>query len=639
MLKKMKISSQLKLLNAIGISFLLLLVVSGYTALTDIGNNINKIKTDNKLIEEQTLVLNNIIKSIKQNITLTKMEAFESIVAKKPVRKNTNYLNALKNTNKDIDNFKKFLNKHKKNKKSLHEAHASIKKDFKTYRLILEVLQEEIEEDEEYGREILADEVRPIEAKLFVLINKLTSTVSKKFDAKFDAMSKYINKTEKISKNSITTSITIGTIATILFLFVVFLIAKNINNSINSFRDNLLKFFKYLNKETNSVVHLKESNTEIGYMSKEINKNIDKIKISIEEDKKVIEDTVVVLDEFVQGNFSKRVNATSNNPAIKELTNHLNEMGVKIEKNINRILIILEQYTQGNYVQKVSTNGVKEHLLKLANDINSLGSSITQMLVSNKQSGLALDSNSDLLLKNVNILNINSNEAAASLEETSAALEQITSTIVSSTENVIRMADNAQKVNLSANQGQELARQTTTAMDEIDDQVEAISEAISIIDQISFQTNILSLNAAVEAATAGEAGKGFAVVAQEVRNLASRSAEAANEIKTLVENAMVKTDEGKSIADKMTDGYNELNKNISETIGIIKDVESASMEQKAGIEQINDAVSKLDQKTQQNASIAGSTYDISIKTDKMAKFIVTEVDKKEFDGKLDIDKI
>jgi methyl-accepting chemotaxis protein len=91
-----------------------------------------------------------------------------------------------------------------------------------------------------------------------------------------------------------------------------------------------------------------------------------------------------------------------------------------------------------------------------------------------------------------------------------------------------------EKVTQSANDGEKLAEQTTEAMNEIDEEVNAINEAITIIDQIAFQTNILSLNAAVEAATAGEAGKGFAVVAQEVRNLASRSAEAANEIKELV---------------------------------------------------------------------------------------------------------
>ncbi|KHF07873.1 chemotaxis protein, partial [Vibrio parahaemolyticus] len=138
-------------------------------------------------------------------------------------------------------------------------------------------------------------------------------------------------------------------------------------------------------------------------------------------------------------------------------------------------------------------------------------------------------------------------------------------------------------VKSAAQTGYNLADKTTFSMDEINEKVSAINEAISIIDQIAFQTNILSLNAAVEAATAGEAGKGFAVVAQEVRNLASRSAEAAKEIKAIVENATSKANQGKSIATNMIGGYKELNYSISQTINLINDIQNASKEQLSGI--------------------------------------------------------
>jgi methyl-accepting chemotaxis protein len=195
------------------------------------------------------------------------------------------------------------------------------------------------------------------------------------------------------------------------------------------------------------------------------------------------------------------------------------------------------------------------------------------------------------------------------------------------------MASHGNKVKQFVALGEQLANKTSHSMDEINEQVTAINEAISIIDQIAFQTNILSLNAAVEAATAGEAGKGFAVVAQEVRNLASRSAEAANEIKTLVENATQKANDGKNISNDMQDGYNNLNQSISKTLELISDVENASKEQLQGIEQINNAVNELDQQIQRNASIANATEDIAIMTQNIAQDIVEDINKKKFIGK------
>ena len=258
------------------------------------------------------------------------------------------------------------------------------------------------------------------------------------------------------------------------------------------------------------------------------------------------------------------------------------------------------------------------------------------MLVENKSNGLTLDESSNILLANVDKLNVSSNEAAASLEETAAALEEITSNIRNTTGNIAEMSNLSDNVTKSSTNGEKLANKTTIAMDEINTQVNLINESISVIDQIAFQTNILSLNAAVEAATAGEAGKGFAVVAQEVRNLASRSAEAAKEIKNIVENAKNKADEGKSIASHMIDGYKELNENIQQTINLISDIEMSSKEQLTGIEQINDALNQLDQQTQQNAQIASQTHDVALVTDNIAKLVVGNANDKEFEGKNEV---
>jgi methyl-accepting chemotaxis protein len=198
-------------------------------------------------------------------------------------------------------------------------------------------------------------------------------------------------------------------------------------------------------------------------------------------------------------------------------------------------------------------------------------------------------------------------------------------------------ASYSNSVTKSASDGEKLANQTTIAMEEINIQVNSINEAISVIDQIAFQTNILSLNAAVEAATAGEAGKGFAVVAAEVRNLANRSAEAAKEIKAIVENATSKANQGKEISGHMIKEFRELNQNITNTINLISDIEMSSKEQLMGIEQINIAVNQLDQQTQQNAQIANQTHTVAVTTDEIAKIVVMKADEKEFIGKYDIE--
>ena len=441
----------------------------------------------------------------------------------------------------------------------------------------------------------------------------------------------------ELNDNILKISIIISSIVLLLVLLSAIFISKEISSQIEKFEIGLLDFFKYLNRESETVEKLDDSsNNEIGTMAKVVNENIEKTKKGIEEDRKFIDDSVVILSEFEQGDLCQRINLSVDNPALMDLKKVVNSMGEHMESNINEVLDVLEQYTNYNYLNQVESSNVKHHLLKLSDGVNNVGSSIVSMLTQEKKVGLTLNASSEALLKNVNILNDVSNEAAVSLEETAAALEEMTGTIISNTQNVVDMADFAQKVTLSVNEGNALANQTTSSMDEINEQVTAINEAISIIDQIAFQTNILSLNAAVEAATAGEAGKGFAVVAQEVRNLASRSAEAAKEIKDLVQNATQKANDGKSIADKMIHGYTELNENIKKTIELINQVEAASKEQQSGIEQINDAVTIQDQQTQKIANASNETQNIAMQTSDISKSIVEAVNKKEFPSKNDI---
>ncbi|MDP3292256.1 MAG: methyl-accepting chemotaxis protein, partial [Sulfuricurvum sp.] len=198
------------------------------------------------------------------------------------------------------------------------------------------------------------------------------------------------------------------------------------------------------------------------------------------------------------------------------------------------------------------------------------------------------------------------------------------------------MASMAAQTDASAKEGAELAQRTATAMTEIQVATNSINNAVAIIENIAFQTNILSLNAAVEAATAGDAGKGFAVVAQEVRNLANRSADAAKEIKAMAEQAATKSNEGMSIATELTRGFEVIAGKIEQTTMLVQDVSNASREQMQGIGQINTAVTQLDQMTQENAKIAAEADAIANATIDKASAMVADASSKNFVGKHEI---
>ena len=194
-------------------------------------------------------------------------------------------------------------------------------------------------------------------------------------------------------------------------------------------------------------------------------------------------------------------------------------------------------------------------------------------------------------------------QAAANLQETSASMEEIHSTVshtAQASEQANGLATNAAGV---AERGNEAMTEMQAKMASIDASANKISDIIGLIDSIAFQTNILALNASVEAARAGEHGRGFAVVAQEVRNLASRSADAAKDIRGLIDTSVKHTQEGSQIVKGAAERMQELRQSVIQVSDVISEITAGAREQTSGIEQVNTAVAEMDTMTQQNASM------------------------------------
>ncbi|NQY93643.1 MAG: MCP four helix bundle domain-containing protein, partial [Campylobacteraceae bacterium] len=400
-------------------------------------------------------------------------------------------------------------------------------------------------------------------------IAKLSEEVKKSIKKEQDTIGPMVAELNSNVQNVV---MIIASIILVLVILMSILIPRNISSLIDKFQFGLINFFKYLNKETDEAQLIGiNSKDEIGVMSKIVDENIEKSKILIEEDLALINEVKLVVEDIKNGNLNQQIKLSTNNKSLEELKVIINEMieviASEVCEDINHLKSSLANYQNLDFRHRIENSKGKTAL-----GLNALADIINDMLLTNQDNGKVLVDTSKTLLKNVDDLNRNSTVTAASLEETAAAVEQITGNIRNNTNNIQQISIFASEVTASANEGEILANKTNKAMDEINSEINDINEAISIIDQIAFQTNILSLNAAVEAATAGEAGKGFSVVAQEVRNLASRSAEAAKEIKTLVERANVKANEGKTIANSMIDGYIGLNESITKSDELIKDV-------------------------------------------------------------------
>ncbi|HJR14883.1 MAG TPA: methyl-accepting chemotaxis protein [Rhodanobacteraceae bacterium] len=222
-------------------------------------------------------------------------------------------------------------------------------------------------------------------------------------------------------------------------------------------------------------------------------------------------------------------------------------------------------------------------------------------------------------------LSTRTEQQAASLEETATSMEEMTATVKQNADNARQASGLANDASATASHGGEVMDKVTLTMRGISDSSKRVAEITGMIDSIAFQTNILALNASVEAARAGEQGRGFAVVAGEVRNLAGRSADAAREIKQLIESSTRQVGEGSALVEQAGKTMREVVTAVKRVTDIMDEISAASQEQSSGIEQINQAVSQMDEVTQQNAALVEQVTAAATSLEEQAHRLETSV--------------
>jgi methyl-accepting chemotaxis protein len=277
-------------------------------------------------------------------------------------------------------------------------------------------------------------------------------------------------------------------------------------------------------------------------------------------------------------------------------------MQVKIVKELARASRVASEVADGNLTVDARTDRTDE-VGDLMKALEAMTSQLNRSITTVRDSSESIRLSSSEIATGNQDLSERTEQTASNLQRASASTEQLTGTVAQSAQSAQQANKLASSAAEVAVRGGEVVSQVVTTMEEINTSARKIADIISVIDGIAFQTNILALNAAVEAARAGEQGRGFAVVASEVRSLAGRSAEAAKEIKNLINASVEKVDSGTKLVAHAGETMTEIVGSVQRVSNIISEISAAASEQSQGIGEVNTAVSELDQMTQQNAAL------------------------------------
>ncbi len=317
-----------------------------------------------------------------------------------------------------------------------------------------------------------------------------------------------------------------------------------------------------------------------------------------------------LIDAVKHGDLGQRIDAEHYEGFVKQLSDDINSMMDVISEPLHETSRIVKKLADGDLTDRAS-EAFEGEFAALSTSVNACVDNLSKMATQIRDGAASLSGSAGEIAKGNEDLSQRTEEQASSLEQTASSMEELTGTVKQTADNASEADQLANKAHAEAEKGGSVVTDAITAMSEINTSSKKIADIIGVIDEIAFQTNLLALNAAVEAARAGEQGRGFAVVASEVRNLAQRSAGAAKEIKTLINDSVQKVQEGSRLVDKSGETLTSIVTAVQKVSTIIAEISSASQEQSAGIDQINKAIVQMDEVTQQNAALVEQASAVS----------------------------
>ncbi|MGI9508766.1 MAG: methyl-accepting chemotaxis protein [Geminicoccaceae bacterium] len=330
--------------------------------------------------------------------------------------------------------------------------------------------------------------------------------------------------------------------------------------------------------------------------------NAEAVRIQNEREDRIGKEIAALVDAVSSGDFSKRLNVEDKDGVFKLLSEQINGLAANLSSMLSDLNDTLKGMAGGDLTRRI-TSEYRGQFGEIKISTNEMASRLATTVAEIKTAAGDIGSAADEINTGVEDLAHRTEQAASNLEVTAASTEEMAATVKQNAENA-RSADQlAGTTNRTASKGGKVVEQAVGAMKGIEGSAQKITDIIGVIDEIAFQTNLLALNASVEAARAGEAGKGFAVVAQEVRQLAQRSAQAASDIKTLIQDSNAQVKDGVDLVNQAGEALTEILTSIGDVVTIVEGISSASQEQALGVQEINSSVASMDEMTQQNSAL------------------------------------